>query len=109
MRAPGWTRGLLVLGLEGLLIVGCAAALLLSEEAGAETQQTRTPRSSPTTSSTQADQVTKITPEQEAALVEARKILKEAWEVANSIVPPTKPPGSTAPEFSQTDLERDKD
>jgi len=80
MRATCWTRG--------LLIAGCAAALLLSQDAVAETQQTGTLLSNPTTSATQADQATKITPEQEAALVEVRKILKEAWEVAEHIEMP---------------------
>lgn len=51
----------------------------------------------------------KLTPEQEAALVEVRRILKEAWDVANSIVPPTRLPGTTAPEASKTDLERYKE
>jgi hypothetical protein len=41
-------------------------------------------------------------------LVEVRRILKEAWEVANSIVPPTKPRGSTTLENSLTELERYK-
>ena len=97
----------LALGLA--LITGSAATLLLSKEAVAETPATGTPLSNPTTSTTQAGQATKITPEQEAALVEVRKILKEAWEVAISTVPPTKPRGSTAPENRRTDLERYKE
>jgi tetratricopeptide (TPR) repeat protein len=85
MSATSWTRGLLVLGLGGVF-AGCTAALLLSEKAIAETQQTGTPLSNPTTSTTQAGHVTKITPEQEAALVEVRKILREASEVAQAVV-----------------------
>jgi tetratricopeptide (TPR) repeat protein len=68
------------------VIAGYAGSLLLSEEAVAETQQTGTPLSSPTASTTQADPATKITPEQEAALVEVRKILREASEMAQSVV-----------------------
>lgn len=101
-------RRLITLGLGGVLIAGSVAAPLLSPEAVAETQQTGTPLSNPTISTTQADQATKLTPEQETALVEVRKILIEAWEVAISIVPPTKPRGSTTPENRQTDLERYK-
>lgn len=85
MRATDWTRGLMVLGLGGVLIAGCAA-VLLSEEAVAETQQTGTPLSNPTTSTTQAGQAIKITPEQEAALVEVRKILRQASEIAQDVV-----------------------
>ena len=108
MKTIDWTRGLLVFGLGALLIAGCVATLLLSEEAGAETQRTGTPLSNPTTSTTQAGQVAKITPEQKAALVEARKILKEAWELATNIVPPSKPPESTASENRLTKLEQYK-
>jgi hypothetical protein len=86
MSATSWTRRLLVLGLRALLIAGCVVALLLSQDAGAETQQTGTSLSNPTTSTGQADQTTKITPEQEAALVEVRKILREASEMAQSVV-----------------------
>jgi tetratricopeptide (TPR) repeat protein len=68
------------------VIAGYAGSLLLSEEAVAETQQTGTPLSSPTASTTQADPATKITPEQEVALVEVRKILREASEMAQSVV-----------------------
>jgi tetratricopeptide (TPR) repeat protein len=75
----------MVLGLGGVLIAGCAA-VLLSEEAVAETQQTGTPLSNPTTSTTQAGQAIKITPEQEAALVEVRKILRQASEIAQDVV-----------------------
>jgi tetratricopeptide (TPR) repeat protein len=64
-------------------------ALLLSQEAVAETQQTGTPLSNPTTRAAQAGQASKLTPEQEAALVEVRKILKEAWEVADQIEMPS--------------------
>lgn len=85
MSGTDWTRRLLVLGLRALLIAGCAATLLLSQEALAETQQTGTPFSSPSTSTTQAGQATKITPEQEAALVEVRKILREASEVVQGV------------------------
>jgi len=49
-----------------------------------------------------------LTPEKEAALVEVRKILREAWETTASIVPPTKPPGTTAPENRLTQLEQYK-
>jgi hypothetical protein len=49
-----------------------------------------------------------LTPEKEPALIEVRKILKEAWEVVTRTVPPTKPPGTTTPENRQTDLERYK-
>ena len=108
MSTTAWARGLLLLGLGGLLIAGCAAALLLSQEAVAEAQETGTPLSTPTTSTTQAGQATKITPEQEASLVEVRKILREAWEVANSTVPPTKLFKSDALENRLTVLERYK-
>lgn len=91
MSVPGWTRGLLVLGLGGLLIAGSLTALFFSQDAGAETQQTGTPLSNPTTSTTQAGQATKLTPEQEAALVEVRNILKEAQEVAAAIQVPSRP------------------
>ena len=86
MSVTGWTRGLLVLGFGGVLIVGSVVALLLSQDAGAEIQQTGTPLSNPTTSTTHTGQVAKITPEQEAALVEVRKILREASEVAQRVV-----------------------
>lgn len=86
MRTTGWRRGLLVLGLGGLLITGSVVALLLSQEAVAETQETGTSLSNLTTRTTQADHATKITPEQEAALVEVRKILREASEMAQSVV-----------------------
>ena len=109
MRATGWMRGLLVLSFGGVLMAGSVMALLLSEVAGAETQETGTSLSNPTTRTTQADLATKITPEQEAALVEVRKILREAWDVVNSIVPPRKLPGTTTPEASKTDLERYKE
>lgn len=108
MRTTGCKRGLLVLGLGGLLIAGSLTALLFSQEAAAETQQTDTPLSNPTTSSTQAGHATKLTPEQDAALVEVRKILKEAWEVATSTVPPTKLFKSDALENRLTVLERYK-
>lgn len=105
MRATGWARGLLVLGLGGVLIAGCEAALLLSQDAGAETQQTGTPLSNPTASTTQADPATKITPEQESALVEVRKILREAWQVVESIEIPNK---STAKSSVMESLQRVK-
>lgn len=89
MRVTGWTRGLITLGFGGVLIAGSVMALLLSQDAVAETQQTGTPLSNPTTSTTQANQATKITPEQEAALVEVRKILIEAREVAEGIQLPS--------------------
>lgn len=88
MRATGWTRGLITLGLGGVLMAGCAAALLLSQNAVAETQQIGTQLSNPITRTTQAGQATKLTPEQEAALVEVRRILREARIVAESIQPP---------------------
>jgi hypothetical protein len=83
-------RGLMVLGLGRVLIAGCVAALLLSQEAVAETQQTGTPLSNPITSTAQAGLAAKITPEQEAALVEVRKILREAKQAAESYTPPSK-------------------
>lgn len=86
MSAPDWIRRLLVLGFGGVLMAGSVMALLLSEVAGAETQQRGTPLSNPTTRTTQADLATKITPEQEAALVEVRKILREASEMAQGVV-----------------------
>jgi tetratricopeptide (TPR) repeat protein len=90
MRAAGWTHGLLVLGLGGVLIAGCAAAPLLSQKAVVETQETGTPLSNSTTSTGQADHAAKITPEQEVALVEVRKILKEAQEIAAAIQVPSR-------------------
>ncbi len=90
MRAIGWTRGSLVLSLGGLLITGSVTTLLLSQEAVAETQQTGTPLSNPTTRTTQAGHAAKITPEQEAALVEVRKILQEAKQAAESYTLPSK-------------------
>jgi hypothetical protein len=86
MIATGWTRRMMVLGLGGVLIAGCAASLLLSQPSVADTQRTGTPLSNPAASATQADPTTKITPEQEAALVEVRKILQQASEVAQGVV-----------------------
>ena len=103
-----WIRGLITLGLEGVLIAGIVVASLFSQEVGAETQRTGTPLSNSIIRTIQADQATKITSVQEVALVWVRKMLKEAWEVANSIVPPTKLPGTTVPENSLTELERYK-
>jgi hypothetical protein len=73
----------LALGL--VLTASGAGSLLFSQQAVAEIQQTGTPLSNPTTRTTQAGQATKITPEQEAALVEVRKILQEARQVADNI------------------------
>lgn len=101
-------RGRMVLGLGGLLIVGCAATPLLPKEAVAETQQTEIPLSNPTTSTTQAGQATKITPEQETALVEGRKILRESREVAEEIDAPSKLRELSPPEDQFTRQELNK-
>jgi hypothetical protein len=87
-----------------LASAGAALALAAVTEPQTPVQTAPTLQATP-----QATKPFKLTPEQEAALVEVRKILKEAWEVATRIVPPTKPPGSTTPEASRTDLERYKE
>ncbi|HJS66203.1 MAG TPA: hypothetical protein VJ760_02600, partial [Nitrospiraceae bacterium] len=74
-QAQGRVGGVII-GLI-LMIAGGATALLLKPEAVADSQQASTP---------QVDQPKNLTPEQEAALVEVRKILKEASEVAQSVV-----------------------
>ena len=85
--------GLITLGLSFLFIAGCATARPAPIDMVVETTRAGTAPSDSPTSSTQAYGSTKLTPEQAAALVEVRKILQEAWEVASSIVPPSKPPG----------------
>ena len=67
-------------------MAGSVVASLLSQESLAETQHAGTPPSNPAAGTTQVGQATKITPEQEAALVEVRKILREASEMAQSVV-----------------------
>lgn len=89
-------------------MAGSVVALLLSQDAGAETQQAGTPLSNPTTSTAQADQATKITSAQEAALVEVRKILSEARQVAEGIDAPSKPRELSPPEDRFTRQERNK-
>jgi hypothetical protein len=95
-------RGLITLGFGGVLMAGSVVVLLFSQEVGAEIQRTGTPFSNPTIRTIQADQAIQITPVQEVALVWVRKILKEAWEVANSIVPQKRLFKSDAPEFNTT-------
>lgn len=90
MIHPALIRGLITLGFGGVLMACSVVLPLFSQDAGAEAQQTGTPLSNPTTSTTQAGQVAKITPEQEAALVEVRKILREAQEVAEAIQVPSR-------------------
>lgn len=84
---------------------GCATQAAVTERPVSETRATASV--SPT--SIPAKKPAWLTPEKEAALVEVRKILKEAWEVANSIVPRTKLFRSDAPEFNTTETERYKD
>lgn len=86
MTMACWMRGLLTLGLRGLFIAGCAAALLLPIDVMAETTQAGTAPLGPATSSTQVLGSTKLTPEQEAALGEVRKILREASQIAQNVV-----------------------
>ena len=90
--------GGVILGLI-LMIAGGATALLLKPEAVADSQQASTP---------QVNQATKLTPGQEAALVEVRKILREARQVAEGIVAPSKPLEPSATEYQVSHHEKNK-
>lgn len=91
MKKARWMRRLTTLGVSVLFIAGCAAAVLLPHmEAKAETTQAGPAPSGAATSSNQVYGSTKLTPEQEAALVEARTILQEASQVAERIALPNK-------------------
>ena len=88
MKTARWMCGLITLGVSFLFIAGCTAALLLPIDVMAETTQAGTAPSGSATSSNQVYGSTKLTPEQEAALVEVRKILREARMIAEGITIP---------------------
>lgn len=90
--------GGVILGLI-LVMAGGATALLPKPEAAAESQGAGTP---------QVHQPKTLTPEQEAALVEVRKILREARQVAEGIIAPSKPLEPSATGYRLSHHEKNK-
>lgn len=88
--------------IQFVLLLSVVSGLGVSVQgAVTDTQPSGTSQSVSAANTTSAKKPAKLTPEQEAALVEVQKILGEAWEVASSIVPPSKPP-----EYHPTQLEQ---
>ena len=77
--------------IQFLLLLSVVSVLGVSAQgAVTETQPSDTPQSVSAADTTPVKNSMKLTPEQEAALVEVRKILREAWEIAEGIQIPSR-------------------
>ena len=95
--------------IQFVLLLSVVSVLGVSAQgAGTETRPSGTPQSVSAADTTPVKKLAPLTPEQEVALVEVRKILREARQMAEGIVAPSKPLEPSATEHRRSHHERNK-